>query len=551
MEFVNRQLAVIRERLEGVPLATKMLVGALAVIAGLVAMLSVLYAGQSTMQPLSQFASGRTDEVVMKLASAGLETEVRGAQVYVKANDFEGALALLAQDAMLDKNAAGAFSGVVSSPWMTNAQNDREFLKAMMAYVGRVASKMNGVKSAEVIIVPARRTTFGSSHQRPSGSVTVEMKSGGGIPKPTQKALADLVASSIADLRPEDVRVIDANTGRSYQIAGQDDMLPTDLLELVHSFEGSHKQRIHELLGHIPGVVVAVNVAVDTTHREEVKSLSYLDSQPLLRERSDESERRRQPPSGPAGVRPNTQMSIDSGGGVLEIETESTTETEFMPMVPTEESVRRVAGHALERVNVSINVPRSWFVSVYRSSRPPATGEAPEPPGDAELQPIIERELGRIREQVQPQIATRVGGVEVPGTVVAKMVYDAQSFDALTAGGGAAGAAVEAIGSAWAGSGPVIAMALAAVGLMLFLVKRATREEDLPSVEELAGIPEDLGLDGSLIADAAGADTALEGHEISEEELRSRRIAEQIGDLILSNPDDAGNLLGRWVEADD
>ena len=550
MEFVNRQLAVIRERLDGVPLATKMLVGALAVIAALVAMMAVLYAGQPAMQPLSQFASARTDEVVMKLASSGMETEVRGAQVWVRSKDFEGALALLAQDAMLDENAAGAFSGVVSSPWMTNAQNDREFLKAMMAYVGKVASKMSGVQSAEVIIVPPRRTGFGASHQRPSGSVTVEMKGGGGIPKATQKALADLVASSIADLRPEDVRVIDANTGRSYQIAGQDDMLPTDLLELVHSFEDSHKARIHELLGHIPGVVVAVNVAVDTTHHEQVKSLTYRESQPLLREQTEELERRREPRSGAAGVRPNTQMSIDSGGGTLEVETESMTETEFLPLVPTEESTRRVAGHALERVNVSINVPRSWFVGVYRGSQ---GADAEEAPGDEQLQPIIERELNRIREQVQPQVATRVGGVEVEGTVVAKMVYDAGSFGPATAGGGggAAGAAVEAIGDAWAGSGSVIAMAVAAVGLMLFLVKRATREEDLPSVQELAGIPDDLELDSDLIADAVGAETALDGHEITEEELRSRRIAEQIGDLILSNPDDAGNLLGRWVDADD
>ena len=549
MEFLNRQFVVLRERLEGVPLATKMLVGSLAVIAALVAMLSVLYAGQSTMQPLSQFASGRTDEVVLRLASSGVETEVRGAQVYVKSNDFEAALALLAQDAMLDENASGAFSGVVSSPWMTNAQNDREHLKAMMAYVGRVASKMTGVKSAEVIIVPPRRTGFGASHQRPSGSVTVEMKGGGGVPKKMQKALADLVASSIADLRPEDVRVIDASTGRSYQVAGQDDMLPTDMLELVHSFEDKHKRSIHELLGHIPGVVVAVNVAVDATHHEQVKSLSYRDSQPLSRELSQESERRRQPQSGAAGVRPNTQMSIDGGGGVLEVETDSTTETEFMALVPTEESVKRMSGHALERVNVSINVPRSWFVGVYQSAQPADAED--EAPGDEQLQPIIDRELARIREQVQPQVDTRVGGVEVPGTVVAKMVYDAGSFDVVSAGGGAAGAAVEAIGGAWGGSAPVVALALGAVGLMLFLVKRATREEDLPSVEELAGIPEELTLDGSLIADALGADTALEGHEITEEELRSRRIAEQIGELILSNPDDAGNLLGRWVDSDD
>ncbi len=43
----------------------------------------------------------------------------------------------------------------------------------------------------------------------------------------------------------------------------------------------------------------------------------------------------------------------------------------------------------------------------------------------------------------------------------------------------------------------------------------------------------------------------MAGLEVDEEELRTRRLAEQISDMIKSAPDDAGGLLGKWVHADD
>ena len=43
----------------------------------------------------------------------------------------------------------------------------------------------------------------------------------------------------------------------------------------------------------------------------------------------------------------------------------------------------------------------------------------------------------------------------------------------------------------------------------------------------------------------------IEGLEMGDGEMRSRKIAEQISDMIKSNPDEASSLLGRWVRRGD
>jgi flagellar biosynthesis/type III secretory pathway M-ring protein FliF/YscJ len=95
------------------------------------------------------------------------------------------------------------------------------------------------------------------------------------------------------------------------------------------------------------------------------------------------------------------------------------------------------------------------------------------------------------------------------------------------------------------------ALAVISLGLALMMVRRATKPEALPTVEELAGVPPTLPTDDELIGEADEVESTMTGLEVDEEELRTRRLAEQISDLIKSAPDDAGNLLGKWVQAED
>jgi len=43
----------------------------------------------------------------------------------------------------------------------------------------------------------------------------------------------------------------------------------------------------------------------------------------------------------------------------------------------------------------------------------------------------------------------------------------------------------------------------------------------------------------------------MPGFEVGEEDIRSRKIAEQISELVKANPDEAVNLVSKWVQTGD
>ena len=105
--------------------------------------------------------------------------------------------------------------------------------------------------------------------------------------------------------------------------------------------------------------------------------------------------------------------------------------------------------------------------------------------------------------------------------------------------------------SDWLRPAIVLLLGLISVALMLAMVKKATSREELPSVEELAGCPRTLPSEDELVGEAGEHESSMAGMEVDEDELASRRIADQISELIKANPDEAGALLGRWVRTDE
>ncbi|MEM7577845.1 MAG: hypothetical protein AAF328_10250 [Planctomycetota bacterium] len=546
MDFLNNQWTYIRAQLEGLSATAKALVGMVVVVMLLVGFLAVLYAGQSAMQPVSAFIDGPAGPAVAQLEARGINAEITNGVVHVAANELEPAIAVLAENSLLTTDLFGAFESVQASPWMSNAQNEAQRRKMMMRLLSNVITSFDTVRSATVIFDVPEATGFGQSYRKPTASVTMSMRSGRGVPKPMQQAVADLVVGAVENLDRSDVRVIDATNGRSYTVKDDADMLPTDVLELIAAVEDQHRGKLMDVFSYIPGVRVAVNVTLDPTRQEHVESIQYLESQPLESQEDTEELNENIADSGNAGVRPNTEMNITYGGGGGSTQSTVTSRTEFMEMLPQSKIVKQLAGHMAERINATINVPRSYFVAIYNASNPDAEGT----PDDAALAPIIDRELADIQEQAGPLVMARVGGEDIPGNVVAKMVFDAAFLQSIAPPTAATGVG-ELMSSPWVGTASVAGLALAAVGLMLMLVRKATQDEPLPTVEELAGVPEMLPADEDLIGEAQDVDTTMEGLEIGEDQLKSRKIAEQISDLIKANPGEAGSLLGKWVDAED
>lgn len=136
---------------------------------------------------------------------------------------------------------------------------------------------------------------------------------------------------------------------------------------------------------------------------------------------------------------------------------------------------------------------------------------------------------------------------DVQGQVQADMVPDAPVF-AAGGGGGTIGMMFD---SGMAGPAGLTLLGLASLGLMFGMVRKSTRPESLPSIEELAGVPPSLPSDEELIGEAEESEASMQGLELDEDDLQARRIAEQISDLVRADPTEASRLLGKWVSVNE
>ena len=545
MEFLRRYWTQIRAAFEHLSFAQRTLMAALVVILVLTGFLLVQYAGQAETTPITPFSSSSGNEVLSRLRAAGIDAQREGGQIVVPANKRDEAIALLVQDNLLSEDASNAFNELVAnqSPWSTEAQDQRAFLVAKQEVLSRVLEKMAGVRSANVLIDKPREQGFGQTHVAPSASVGVRMAGGERVNDQRVSAIAGLVAGSIAELNPKNVTITNLAEGRQYSVDDPTKPQPGDVRKLVRSMEKRYKKKISSALRYIPDAIVAVTVRTSNISRQQQTSRQFMDSQPLESERSKESNRRNTQQGGEPGPRSNNGMDIAGGGGGQGgmVETIEEQETEYADKRIVQETSTRKTGHQTQKINVAINVPRSYFVNLYKQQNPDAEGE----PGNQALQPLIQEQLDTIQGQIGPLIES-----EQPGTVKVAMYPDGTA-PKPKAMAGPGGTGWQLVGSGWAKTAAVAGLALLSLGLMFSMVRKATKKEELPSVDELAGAPPDVSADEEVVGEAGESEGGMAGVELDENQLRSRKIAQQISEMIKENPGEAGSLLSKWVDTDE
>jgi len=544
MEFLRRQWAQVHAGLGGLSTEKKLIIGL-----GLVLMLTILvlvsvWAGDTATRPLP-FVGDRADEVVASLRQMGIEAELRGGEVYVAKSDEQAAVGLLVERGLMTEDPSEAWSQLLGaqSPWETREQAEERGRVAAQRYAAGVIRSMRGVKDAHVLLAPRPRITFGSPDIRRNASVTVHMEGRKSIDPAMVEAIASFVAAADAQMKPTDVSVIDGYNGTAHKVDDPADVLPTKAAELALAREREYKQKIIDLLA-IPNLRVAVTVQVDNIQKQQSQETDYENNQPLASEETENITRRETTDAGEPGVRSNAGASIDGGSQAGMSETIENTRTEFAVAKVTRQTSTISAGHQTQKVNVSIGVPRAYFVSLFKSRNPSAGPDAPEP-DDAALAPLVQEKLTEFERRVQPIIEAGGG----PGVVVTGVFEDvstlAMASDPVAVGVG------QLLGSPMMQPMMAGTLVVGVLALMFYMVRRATRPESLPSVEELAGLPPRLPADEDVVGEVDESEDVMAGFELDERDLESRKIAEQISDLIKGSPNEAGSLLGKWVKRDE
>lgn len=545
MDYLKRSWAQVNARFDGMTQSQRWLILVTLVFGLFLAGLFVYVFSAKDTVPITGFAMGRSDEALVRLQAAGIDARQQGTQIVVPVDEKADAIAMLVQDDLLSDNSSQAFDELIKnqSPWLNQQQNRVAYLAAKQKFLESVVRKMKGVKNAAVVLSLPEDTGFGSTFVRPSGSVSVTMRgSGNKVEQQLVEAVAGLISGSVAEMTPMDVVVIDANQGVQHTVDSADDMMAADAIALKRDEEREHREKIASRLRYIgSGLIVEVAVRTSEVAKRSATAWEYMKDQPLASEMVEDSTSKDTRQGGETGARPNTGMDIAGNRASGSEETVNKQHTEFLAQPLTKQETQVYSGHLLEEVNISIGVPRSYFVGIFRASNPDHEG----PVDDTALGPIITRQLSMIESQVKPLMTSKAAG-----TVTVDMYPDESVFGAVTAGTSANGLAA-VMQSDWVGPASMIGLAMLAVGIMLAMVRRATKPEQMPSVEELAGIPPSMNVDDELVGEAEEHEAAMAGVELGDDELRTRKVAEQISDMIKSNPDEASHLLKKWVHYDE
>jgi len=86
--------------------------------------------------------------------------------------------------------------------------------------------------------------------------------------------------------------------------------------------------------------------------------------------------------------------------------------------------------------------------------------------------------------------------------------------------------------------------------LMAMALKKAGKRPELPSPDELVGIPPALEQDSDVMGEAAEAESALAGIELTDEDVQRQQMLEQVASFVQESPEDAAVLFQRWANTD-
>ncbi|MBX9738308.1 MAG: hypothetical protein K2X32_15415, partial [Phycisphaerales bacterium] len=117
-------------------------------------------------------------------------------------------------------------------------------------------------------------------------------------------------------------------------------------------------------------------------------------------------------------------------------------------------------------------------------------------------------------------------------------------------GGGEAGLMSQLLTPTTIRTGVLAAVILAAMGMMLMLVKKASKPLDLPTAQEIVGLPPALESQSDLVGEADEGSAAMVGIELQEDELKYKKMLEQVQDMVKKSPSDSAAILNRWVQTE-
>jgi len=262
-------------RLAQLPMRAKAMlgVGAAGIVAVLVSLL--LWSQTANLAPL--YPNGMPDKdaapVLDQLRQMGVTAKAMDGGVIMVPAGQVAELRMKLSQAGLPKASATGFALMDNARFgQSQLQERTQLQRALGDEVARSISQLSAVDSARVLLAMPAQNGFYREQQKPSASVVVTLKAGHTLDRAQTAGIVHLVSSSVPDLSPKAVTVLDQN---GTPLAGTGDTtqqgLDSQQLQYVQQVENGYLKRVLEILEPAIGrdnLRATVTAEVDFTQQE-------------------------------------------------------------------------------------------------------------------------------------------------------------------------------------------------------------------------------------------------------------------------------------------
>jgi len=560
MDQLRQALANIQQQIGKMTASQKLLLASLVVIAGMTLFLVSQYAAKPAMVDL--MAAGGQVDTVRSLQGGGFNASIVNGQVVVPEGQERYALAYLSESGQLPGDTTLLFSNLISSQdWKaSSSQHRQQFNIALQNELSRIISHFTSIKKANVILDVPQSTGLGRASKAATASISLFTVSGGPISQDMVDATSRLVSGAVSGLMPNNVQVIDGTTGKARTVSDEDSQISSRYLEYSTQVEKHTKKKLEELFGYIPGVVVSITARVDITQVHSSEELyatpgegtvSLVTTDKTVSNTSTEAS-----PGAESGVRSNQTASINTGSGNGASTQGETGETQFENKVGIKQKTVIDPRGMPTHLSASIIIPQEYIESIIKRSRPVVEGEDPAPITDTEADDFFQTIRSTFESLIQPHlIGVGPDGSSTPGSLTVTMaplgsaigimgdIQKAGFVGSLTGGSGMLGSMSDLVEK-----GFIVLLAGVSFIMMLMMVKRSSKRIELPSAQDLVGVPPHLDTIDDLIGEAGEGENVMTGIEIDDQIVQVQQLREQVSELIKQDPESAAALVERWAE---
>jgi flagellar M-ring protein FliF len=313
--------------------------------------------------------AGRKYEVRMQLASAGLP---RGAGFGI--------------DEMSTRSSFG------QTPFMENAL----YVRAVETELARTIGSVQSVEMARVHLALPPQSVFLRQKREPSASVMLKLFTGRRLDDAQVQAVVHLVASSVPDLVPSRVTVVD-QSGALLTSPNVDSTssLTSSQFDYRRQVEEGYSRRIESLLGSIVGidrVRASVSAELDFTQTEQTRESFDPNVAVVRSEQTSEDSRRGDGVQGVPGALSNQPAEVAVAPGAAGAAPDAT------PLSTSRSQVRNFElDKTVSHTRQAVGAIQRLSIGVLIDNKPPATARG-------QSEPLAEQELASLTDLVKQAV---------------------------------------------------------------------------------------------------------------------------------------------------